>query len=175
MKLFSDLSAQWRARLVPAQQWWQQREPRERLALSVLGVALGVTLVWMVLVQPLLAFHADARRDYLQQTRLLNWMEDNAPAIRQRQGQARPRPAAAGDWVAQLSRSATNGGVILRGFNPEGDNAVRIQIEGQPFDNVMIWLQYLEQEQGIVVSMAEFSATSNPGLINLRATLKRMP
>src|SRR5690554_6521296 len=102
-------------------------------------------------------------------------MEDNALAIRQRQGQARPRPAAAGDWVAQLSRSATNGGVILRGFNPEGDNAVRIQIEGQPFDNVMIWLQYLEQEQGIVVSMAEFSATSNPGLINLRATLKRMP
>jgi type II secretory pathway component PulM len=50
---------------------------------------------------------------------------------------------------------------------------VRIQIEAQPFAEVLIWLQQLEQNQGISVSNAEFSATGSPGLINLRATLKR--
>lgn len=174
MKSFTALSELLNTRLAPARLWFSQREPREQLALRVLGAALALTLLWLLLWQPLRDGHQDARAQYQQQARLLAWIEDNAAAVRMASKQGGRAPAAAGaDWVSQLSRSAAGAGVDLRGFNPEGEHAVRIQIEAQPFAEVLVWLQQLEQEQGVTVSNAEFSATSNPGLINLRATLKR--
>lgn len=176
MNRLSSLNSELARRLAPARDWYRQREPREQLALRLLAAALSLALLWLLLVQPLRQHYAASRNDYLQQTRLLNWIEDNAAVIRQQQGSSqRPVAAAGGDWVAQLSRSASANGVTLRGFNPEGDSAVRIQVEAQPFDNVMIWLQSLERDQGIRVAMAEFSSTSSSGMVNLRATLKRLP
>ena len=173
MKSFTELSDLLNTRLAPARLWFNQREPREQQALRVLGAALALTLLWLVLWQPLRDSHQDARDQYQQQARLLAWIEDNAAAVRMASQQGGRAPSAGADWVSQLSRSAASAGVDLRGFNPEGDHAVRIQIESQPFAEVLVWLQQLEQEQGVTVSNAEFSATSSPGLINLRATLKR--
>ena len=175
MKALNNLFAPIQARLVPAQRWVSQREPREQLALRVLAVALGIVLLVVLIWQPLVSSHADARALYAKHSRLHAWIEDNSTVIRGASQSTGRRPAAGGDWVAQLSRSAAAAGVELRGFNPEGDHAVRIQIEAQPFADVVNWLQQLESGQGIRVATAEFSSTSSSGLVNLRATLKRMP
>ncbi|MEE4252237.1 MAG: type II secretion system protein M [Alcanivoracaceae bacterium] len=175
MKIFDNLLAPLQARLVPAKLWFSQREPREQLALKVLAVALTLVLLVALIWQPLVSSHADAKAEYARNSRLHAWIEDNSAAIRgASQGGNRPT-APAGDWIAQLSRSAATAGVDLRGFNPEGDQSVRIQIEAQPFADVVNWLQQLESGQGIRVATAEFSSTSSSGLVNLRATLKRMP
>jgi general secretion pathway protein M len=119
---------------------------------------------------------ADAEARYISNSRLLAWIEDNSAAVRAAtQSTSRPAASVGGDWISQLSRSAGSAGIALRGFNPEGDNAVRIQIESQPFVEVLAWLQQLESGQGIQVANAEFSSTTTAGQINLRATLRRQP
>lgn len=175
MKLFDDMFAPLQARLAPARLWFSQREPREQLALRVLAVALALVLLVLLVWQPLVNGHADARAVFIKNSRLHAWIEDNSQAVRNASRSTGRAAAPTGDWVAQLSRSAAAAGVELRGFNPEGDQAVRIQIEAQPFADVLSWLQQLEAGQGIRVATAEFSPTSSSGLVNLRATLKRMP
>ena len=173
MKAFDNITAPLRARLAPLQLWLNQREPREQLALRVLAIAFGLTLLVLLVWQPLLASHADAKAQFARNSRLHAWIEDNSAAVR---GAAQHAPAprtANGDWIAQLSRSAAAAGLELRGFSPEGDQAVRIQLEAQPFAEMVSWLQQLETEQGIRVTQAEFSSTNTSGLVNLRATLKR--
>jgi general secretion pathway protein M len=162
-------------RMAPAKVWFYQREAREQLALKALAVALGLTLLLVGIWQPLSRYHQDAQARYVSSSRLLAWMEDNSEAIRGATTQRPRTTAASGDWVSQLSRSAASAGVSLRGFTPEGDNAVRIQLEGQPFAEVLVWLQQLDGQQGIEVANAEFSSTSASGLVNVRATLKRGP
>ncbi len=174
MKSFAMLTEQLHSRLAPARAWFEQREPREQLALRALAVMLALTLVWLLLWQPLRHGHQDAVADYQRNARLRAWIEDNSHAVR---GAAKntARVSTGADWIAQLSRSADSAGVALRGFSPEGEQAVRIQIEAQPFAEVLGWLQQLENQQGIRVATAELSSTSSAGLINLRATLKRAP
>ena len=174
MKAFHSLTEQLQGRLAPARVWFEQREPREQLALRVLAMALGLTLLWLLIWQPLRHGHQDAVADYQRNSRLKAWIEDNSHAVRGA-GKNAARTGAGADWIAQLSRSADGAGVALRGFSPEGEQAVRIQIEAQPFAEVLGWLQQLESQQGIRVANAEFSSTSSSGLINLRATLKRAP
>lgn len=174
MKSFNSLTEQLHSRLAPARVWFEQREPREQLALRVLAIALVLTLLWLLLWQPLRHGHQDAVADYQRNARLKAWIEDNSNAVRGAAKSTSPTSAGA-DWIAQLSRSADGAGVALRGFSPEGEQSVRIQIEAQPFAEVLGWLQQLESQQGIRVANAEFSSTSSTGLINLRATLKRAP
>ncbi|PKM22065.1 MAG: type II secretion system protein M [Gammaproteobacteria bacterium HGW-Gammaproteobacteria-14] len=160
--------------IAPAQGWFQQRPPREQMALKVLSAALALTLVYVLFWQPLMNWHNSATQLYQSNAKLLSWIDDNAAAIRA----ASRRPAnssgtmASGDWIAQLSRSASTAGVSLRGFTPEGEQGVRIQLEAQPFAETLAWLQTLEG-QGVRVSSVEFSSTSATGLVNVRATLSR--
>lgn len=175
MKSLHNLLAPLQARLAPAKLWFNQREPREQLALRVLAVALALVALVVLIWQPLVTSHTDAKALYVKNSRLHAWIEENSNAIRAASQSAGRAPAPGGDWIAQLSRSAATAGVELRGFNPEGDQSVRIQIEAQPFADVVNWLQQLETVQGIRVATAEFSPTSASGLVNLRATLKRMP
>ena len=174
MKRFTVLTEQLHNRLAPARAWFEQREPREQLSLRVLAIALALTLLWLLIWKPLQHGRQSAVDDYQRNARLKTWIEDNSNAVR---GATRNNASvsAGADWIAQLSRSADSAGVALRGFSPEGEQSVRIQIEAQPFAEVLSWLQQLENEQGIRVANAEFSSTSSPGLINLRATLKRAP
>ncbi|MFN3713201.1 MAG: type II secretion system protein GspM [Alcanivoracaceae bacterium] len=176
MATFDSFIKPLQQRMAPLQVWYAGREPREQLALKVLGVALVLTLLALLVWQPLLNMRTDAEARYVSNSRLLAWIEDNSAAVRAA-SQSTPRPAAngGGDWISQLSRSAGTAGIALRGFNPEGDNAVRIQIESQPFVEVLAWLQQLESSQGIQVANAEFSSTTAVGQVNLRATLRRQP
>lgn len=173
MKALNNITAPLRARLAPLQHWLNQREPREQVAIRVLAVALALTFLVLLVWQPLIASHADAKAQFARNSQLYAWIEDNSQAVR---GAAQRTPktrADSGDWIAQLSRSASAAGLELRGFSPEGDQAVRIQLESQPFAELVNWLQQLEAEQDIRVTQAEFSATNASGLVNLRATLKR--
>lgn len=173
MKALDGITAPLRARLAPLQAWLNQREPREQLALHVLAIALALTMLLLLVWQPLVNNHADAKAQFIRNSQLHAWIADNSAAVR---GAAQRTPTArAGnaDWIAQLSRSASTAGLELRGFSPEGEQAVRIQLEAQPFAELVNWLQKLEAEQDIRVTQAEFSATSASGLVNLRATLKR--
>lgn len=173
MKAFDNIIAPLRARAAPLQLWFNQREPREQMALRVLAVALALTLLVLIVWQPLLANHADAKAQFAKNSRLHAWIEDNSQAVRGAAQRGSTTSVPNSDWVAQLSRSASGAGLELRGFSPEGDRAVRIQLEAQPFAELVNWLQQLEAEQDIRVTLAEFSATSASGLVNLRATLKR--
>jgi len=160
--------------MAPAQAWFQQRPPREQFALKVLSAAFALTLVYVLLWQPLLNWHNSASQRYQSNARLLSWIDDNAAAIRaaSRRPANRSTAMSSGDWIAQLSRSASSAGVSLRGFTPEGEQGVRIQLEAQPFAETLAWLQTLEG-QGVRVSSVEFSSTSATGLVNVRATLSR--
>ena len=60
MKSISSLTEQLHSRLAPARVWFEQREPREQFALRVLAIALLLTLLWLLLWQPLRHGHQDA-------------------------------------------------------------------------------------------------------------------
>lgn len=157
----------------PLATWFAALQPREQLLVRVLLLALLLTLAVLLIWQPITGSRDQALARYQREASLYYWIDSNAEAIRQQRGAAQAAAVSSGDWISELSRSAAGFNLALRSFNPEGDSAVRIQLESQPFAETLAWLELLALEQGIAVASVEFTPTTSPGLINLRATLKR--
>ena len=173
---WQQLRQQLDSALAPAMLWYRQREEREQLALQVLAVVFGLLLVWLLLWRPVAGGLESAREEYQRQQQVLMWIQDNAGAIRQaraRQEQDEPGRFAGDDWINVINATAGQAGVSLAGFTPEGNNAVRISLEGQEFASVIGWFQRLESDYGVHVGTVDLSAGREPGTVSLRATLKR--
>lgn len=161
-------------RLAPAIQYYRSRDEREQRIIQVLGVVIAMAILYWLIWLP--SWHARqvARQRYLANQQTLAWIRDNAPAVRAAHGQKQPGDSGAlgADWIGGISHSAETYGLTLQGFTPNGKDAVRVQMEGQPAAPMLLWLQYL-QKQGVTISTLEMSAGDASGTANLHAMLSR--
>ncbi|MDX1804444.1 MAG: type II secretion system protein M [Alcanivorax sp.] len=158
------------ARLAPLQQWYHSRDAREQRVLQLLAMVVGAVLLYWMVWQPTLDARNQARRHYQSNTQTLNWINQNAAAVRAASaGQGGKNPSA--NWVSNVSRSADQYGLTLKGFTPQGNQSVRIQLENQPANQTVLWLQSLKS-QGITLNSVEMSPGDKPGTTTLRATLQ---
>lgn len=148
--------------------WWEAREPNERRVLAMLAVVIVVFLLHVLIWQPMMQARDRAQANYLSARETYLWLEANAVAIRQMRQQ---RTAATGrGWMDDINQSAADAGLALKGFTPQGEQAVRVTLERQSFSALLSWLEELKQ-QGILPANVDISATQEPGLVNVQATL----
>lgn len=161
---------QLRQRLKPVVQWYESREPREQRVLQVLGAVLIAVLIYWVLWAPSVNARNQAQQRYIANMQTLSWIEANAGAVRAAAGgkqSSLPR-----NWVSEVSRSANAYGLTLKGFTPEGNQSVRIQMEEQPAGQSILWLQSL-QEKGVQIANLEMTPGEKSGTATVRATLQQ--
>ncbi|MEQ3636943.1 type II secretion system protein M [Alcanivorax sp.] len=153
-------------------QWYQSREPREQRILQVLAVVTFVVLVYWLIWAPSVAARDQAQRQFVSNQQTLQWIEDNrAAVIAARRGDSSSAQPA-GNWIGNVSRSADQFGLTLKNFSPDGNRAVRIQMENQVVSQTMLWLQSLQQT-GAQLSNLEMTPGEKPGTATVRATLQR--
>ena len=171
---WQQLRSRVETRAEPAVTWYRSLARREQLAVAVLGTVLALMLVYQLVWAPVLDSRERAVSNYLARERVLNWIQDNADMVRQARSSQSDRPQTyQGDWISVINASASGAGLTLRGFTPEGNSAARVQLEQQEFARIIAWLQTLEQQQGIRASAVEISTSQTPGMVNVRATLRR--
>ncbi|EKF73587.1 general secretion pathway protein M [Alcanivorax hongdengensis A-11-3] len=158
-------------RLAPVQQWYESREPREQRVLQVLALVMALVLLYWLLWAPSMAAREKARQRYIANTQTLEWISDNAEAVRAAT-RGSDRNAPPGNWVSNVSRSADQYGLTLKGFSPQGNQSVRIQLENQPAAQTVLWLQSMVS-QGLELASIEMSPGDKPGTSTLRATLQQ--
>lgn len=160
------------ARLAPARAWYEQREPREQRILQVLAWLVAAALVYLLIWQPAWDARDEARQRYLANQETLAWIESNAGAVRAARGGDGAATDLGPNWTSNISSSVQSYGLTLRGFTPDGNRSVRIQMENQPASDMLLWLQAME-EKGLTLATMEMSAGDKPGTASLRATLAR--
>lgn len=168
----ADAKQQVLLKLQAAQGWYEAREPRERLVLKLLAAVVAALLVFSLWWMPMWGWRAQAMQAFDKQAQLLAWIEANESALSQRMS-SNARPSFSGDWTTAISRSVSDAGLSLKSMTPEGSDALRIQLEGQPFAETLGWLQGVQVQMGATVANLEITPASQPGLINFRATLRR--
>jgi general secretion pathway protein M len=75
--------------------------------------------------------------------------------------------------VVLVDRTAREAGLgaALRDQSPDGNNGLRLQIEGAPFDTLVTWLANLQQQHGVSIESATIGAAA-PGFVNAMLSLK---
>jgi general secretion pathway protein M len=162
-----DALAQLQARLA-------QLAPRERLLVIGGGIVLLITLLYLLLWEPLVLAHTQ-RAAALQSERALATRIEVAAAEAQRNrgsGNTANLSMSLLAAVDQTSRSPTLGKAPAR-VQPEGEREVKVWLEGVAFDNLLRWLQELETRYGISASSAEIERGDAAGTVSARLTLVR--
>ena len=150
--------------------------PRERRWLlggaGLLLVLLAYSLAWVPLSREV------ARLEEIvgEQRALLAWMEQAAEEAQRLRGLSSVAKRQRGHQSLlalsdQTARQAGLGGAIKR-VEPEGQDKVRIRLEGAAFDDLVAWLEKLQIGHGVRIVSITVDRRDQPGLVDARLTLQ---
>jgi general secretion pathway protein M len=152
-------------------QRFEELAPRERRLVYLAGGFVAAAAIYFIVVMPLQAYSSRAASRVAQKSADLAWMQQAAP-------QVMAAGAAGGggsgeSLVVLVDRTAREAGLgaSVRDQSPNGDNGLRLRLEGAQFDVLIAWLVNLQQQYGVTVDSANVDAATAPGLVNASLTL----
>ena len=162
--------------LAQLQDWFRGLAPRERLLVSVGSVVVAITVLYLGIWEPLNKAHTRREADLAASRALAQRLEVIAAAVQSAHanggGPAVNTSASLLSAVDQASKTPTLGKPLSR-IQPEGDNEVRVWIDGVSFEALIRWINELESRYGIGIQSADMDKDSLPGQVNARLTLVR--
>ena len=153
-----------------AGRWYAGLGERDRLAVAALLAFLVVVLIYLALWTPISSFAEAADRRYTDTEALLGWMKLTEQEARASSSTA-PGPRSGGSLLTLVANSASEAGVQLTRFQPEGSGGVSVVLQNQDFNAVIRWLEHLTVREQVVVRQLSIDGQEKPGLINARINL----
>lgn len=149
-------------------------EPRERLIVVAGSILVVLVALYTLGFAPLNKAVNDRSARVTKKQDDLAWMQSVVAQL-QSLGAAQPVNNSGESLVVVIANTASRGNVAnaLTGQTPNGQNGVRVQLEGVSFDALIGWLGALQTEYGIRVDAAEINRAGQPGRVNAGLTLSR--
>lgn len=157
---------------------YDQLPRRDQQALTVLAIAVFLGILYFAVWTPAVSFHDEALDERERSAELLAWLEANRESLDRLSGNSGGQGDATVDTpedgralMSLVTRSAGEAGLSLQRFEPSGDNAIRVWLEGAPFTEVASWLEQLNTGHGVQIDQASMDRQNDPGMVSVRLTL----
>lgn len=161
--------------VVNLQRQYELLTARDRLALNVLALALMIVLLIYTLWLPARSYMIAAQNKVEQNEKLLAQIKQNRVLLASLAGNSATSARSAALDSQQLVSSVTNmakqHALLLKRFEPSGENKIKIWIENESFDKMISWLNALNTSLGIKVEQISVEKADQPGLVSARITL----
>lgn len=159
--------------LEPALALWRNFSARERMMIGAAAIALGLFLFYVLVWLPIQRNLATLRIDVPKEHQQVAWMRAQVERVHQLQANA-PVSLPSGGLLSYVERSAQGRDLqkYVKRVEPEGQNAVRLVIDGIGFNDLVTWLAILHQEGGMRVDNASVEPQPTPGVVNARLLLR---
>lgn len=162
--------------LAPVNQWLETLEERERYFVIVGSIALVVTLLYLIIWEPIISNYETQQQNYESQRQLHSWMKASSSEIR--------KITAAGGSVVAKSRnqsisSLADRSAITSGIKPfietidQNKKGVKVSLVSADFDKIIIWLSDLENKYGIITTKLKVDKSKVAGAVDAQITLER--
>jgi len=154
-------------------QWINQLSSRDRYTLIIGTVALGLILVYFMLIEPFLSSHNQLKNIVAAQKNTLDWMNKAAPEIQALRQQSTPvikRPS-----LLSLIDKSTRSGALSKArkrIQPKGEQEVRVNFEKVSFTELIRWLGQLYNQYQVQVTKITIERQQAPDRVKVRLTLK---
>ena len=160
-------------RLDELRSWYQALPERDRRILLLGGIALGVILVYLVILHPFFSGKQALQTHIQEQQGLVAWMRPAAAQIQSLRGQQSGGLPAGQSLLAVVDASAGQAGfgAALKQVQTGNDGSVRVQMQGVAFDNLVRWLGDLQQRYGVTARELTAQRGSGPGVVDASLTL----
>lgn len=144
---------------------------REQMMILGCAVALGLYLVWLVVLTPI-----QKKRDQLylantSSTQTLGRVQILSAQIQQLRSQG---AAGANENINGLIDSSLRAnGLQMSGLQPGSNGEVRVRLDRAAYQPLMQWLYELEYKQGLTVTDLSLASTNDPGQVTVNLRLQK--
>lgn len=149
---------------------------RERWILAVGAAAVLLTLVYLLLWEPMVKAHEHRAQSLANARAVAQQLEAIAPLAQRARGtQGVAQTGRNLSLIAAIDQSikqASPGKAPSR-MQPEGEDEVRVWFEDVPFDTLTTWLGMLQKTYGIRVQTLDVERKSTVGVVDARLSLVR--
>lgn len=157
-------------------EWLENLAPRERMMVIGGAIALAVLLFYAMVWDPLSSGVNELRAEVESQRETLRVMRrsaDEVKALRAASGGKGTRGLGGRSLLAVVDQSARSTGLgpALKRVEPEGQDDVRVRLEGASFDAMIGWLAGLAKDSQIFATSLSIERTDASGRVNVRLTL----
>ncbi len=161
--------------LNPWRERWRALAPRERQLLRaaaiLLGLLLGYLAVWAPWQRQLSQLRLNVPQDHVK----LEAMRQQARQIETLRAQGAASGARGGNLLAAVEQTAQLYGLraSLARIEPDGPTGARLNLQNANFNAILVWLNELQNRQGVRVESADFEGQPAPGMVNGRIVLRQ--
>lgn len=146
--------------------WWQQLNSREQRLVAAMGLVGLIFVFYSAIWQPLNNSISEASGKLARQQQLLGWVQENT-ALYQQAKLAGGKTNFSGSISSVANRSAKNYKLIITRMQPQGDE-LQVWIESTPFTQLLFWLEYLANNEGLQVKAIDLTQGDSVGEVKVR-------
>jgi len=148
---------------------------QDRLALKALIAALSLAILYFAICMPIYEYKKNAEMKLEQNQQLLSLVMTNKKTLaniaKRSSGAGNKKALNSQQLVSSVTNLAKRKGVVLKRFEPSGDNKLKVWVDDASFDKVMSWLSSLQQSLNVKVEQVSIEKDDAPGQISARLTL----
>ncbi len=141
---------------------------RQRQASMAAGILVAIVVFYIGIWEPVFDYRENAIDRMTTARQDLEWMHQNETAAR---GRLDAGEEIEGVSIAKLSTSARQFGFSLQRIQSMPSGGVSVQLQRQPFNAVLRWLEFLNGEYGYRVVNASLNSYAE-GLVDARITIQ---
>lgn len=152
----------------------QQLSLRDQAMLVVLAAAVLLYLLYQLAWHPLARANDDLARQNAAIAQSLANMNQLAAQYRELQQAGAASSTGQGETLAQLiDQTVASKGLHMSRFQPGSAGDVQVRFDNASFDQMLRWLDELENRHGVVLRELGISPGAGPGLVNASVRLYR--
>lgn len=156
--------------------WYNSLPSRDRSLLIFISIFVVITLFYTVVWDPA---HQDLE---LQQQKLksqqdiYSWMQSASQEVSTLKGSGIRKPANKQPISLTLENSAKASGIKqhINKIESSGKKGARVKIDSASFDQLIIWLNTLEQQHGVSITNAEIERNDEANTVSARLSFEKM-
>lgn len=155
--------------------YWNGLEMREKRMLIIGGIAVALTLVYLVIIEPLVGYRASLQSQVERKRESVAWMQGASDQLARQPTQAPTGDVDTGSLLTLVDSSARNTelGQAMKRVQQNGEAAVRVRFEAAGFDDLLLWLGRLEQQFGVTIDQITLERAEKQGRVDATITLTR--
>ncbi len=151
--------------------WWSGLSEREQRLVGMAGGALLLALLYWGAWQPFMDRLEQGKRRVASQQQTLDWMQAQGQLVQRLQGNRGRRPDLSTPLDAVVSKTAGQFQLQITRRQPSGQQ-LQLEMDQADFNQLLGWLQQLEEAFGIRVQLMELSALDErQGQVRVRRLL----
>ncbi|MGL6260650.1 type II secretion system protein M [Vibrio sp. WXL210] len=152
--------------LTNVKSWWYSLSVREQRLVSVCGVLLAISLLYLGLIKPLQSRAEAARTRIDSERQLLGWVSSKADELVELRAQG--GIVLSDQPLNQLIySSASRYSVEIIRMTPR-DDMMQVWIQPIAFTQLLNWITYLKEQQGVEVAFLDVDRTERAGLVDVK-------